>query len=107
MPGGNFNMLDPTVQEDIRRKPHEYVATEGKHGMYREKPYVHQEYPKMMGKYERPTFEQFTKSNGVVLPGDVALVNFQAALTDWNRAMAATVVHNKSQEREWLANNAK
>lgn len=102
-----FNMDDPAVQEAIRRKPHEYVATEGKHGMYREKPYIHQEYPKMLGKWPKPEYKDFREQNGVILPGDLALANYQAAMVEWDRAMASSIVRSKSEEREWLANNAK
>jgi hypothetical protein len=103
----NENLLDPVEQEKIRRLPHEYVEVVGKHGMYREKPYVYQEYPKMMGKYPRPEYKKFAKVDGVEIPPDAALNNFQAAMTEWDAAMSASVVHSKTEEREWLANNGK
>lgn len=94
-----MNMEDPKVQEDIRRKPHEYVATEGRHGMYREKPYVHQDYPKMMLKAEAPKFKDFKGK-----PDAQAL--FDAALKEWDQAMTASIVHNKAQEAAWLREHA-
>lgn len=101
----NENLLDPVEQEKIRRKPHEYVPTEGKHGMYREKPYVHQEYPKMLGKYPRPEYKDFAKVNGVAIPPDAAVSSFQAAMTEWDAAMSASVVNNKAEEQQWLRQN--
>lgn len=45
---GQMNMEDPTLQEKIRRGSHEYVPGDGRHGTYKPKAYVHQEYPKFM-----------------------------------------------------------
>lgn len=107
MPGGNYNLEDPVQQETIRRGSHEYVPTEGKHGMYRPKPYHHQEYPKMLGKYPRPEYKDFREVNGVLLPADLAIANFQNAMVEWDRLMTSSIVHNKTEEREWLGANAK
>jgi hypothetical protein len=104
--GGNFNMEDPAKQEQIRRGSHEYVPTAGNHGRYLPKPYKHQEYPKMMGKWPRPELKQFQVVNGVAIPGDVALANFQAAMTEWDRAMSASTVNSKAEETQWLRENA-
>jgi hypothetical protein len=106
MATGNFNMDDPSKQEAIRRGSHEYIATAGKHGTYVPKPYRHQEYPKMMGKWPKPEYKQFVKVNDVAIPGDIALKNFQDAMTDWDRAMSASVVNSKAEETQWLKENA-
>jgi len=103
--GGNFNMDDPAKQEQIRRGSHEYVPTAGKHGSYIPKPYKHQEYPKMLGKYPQPKQADFLTVNGVAVPGDIALANFQNAMTEWDRAMTASVVNNKAEEQQWLKEN--
>jgi hypothetical protein len=114
----NFNMEDPTVQEKIRRGPHQYIPTMGKHGSYvptdpsknragNVAPYV--EYPKMMltaDRFPKPEFKDFLRtSGGVEVPKDLALSNFQQALKDWDDALMRSVVHNKEQEREWLKAN--
>lgn len=101
----NFNMDDPAKQEAIRRGPHEYIPTAGKHGTYVSKPYKHQEYPKMMGKWPHPEFKDFKKQNGIDIPNDIALQQFQTAVTDWDRAMAASVVNSKAEEAQWLKEN--
>lgn len=101
----NFNMEDPAKQEAVRRGPHEYVPTAGKHGSYVAKPYKHQEYPKMMGKWPRPEFKQFKSQNGVEIPPDVALRNFENATVEWNRLMEASVVHSRAEEQQWLKEN--
>jgi len=106
MPGPNMNMDDPSVQEQIRRGSHEYIAAEGKHGMYKPRAYVHQEFPKMLGKWPRPEYKDFTKVNGVIVPGDIALQNFQAAMAEWDMAMSGSIVYNKAEERAWLAEHA-
>lgn len=106
MATSNFNMEDPQKQEAIRRGSHEYIATAGKHGTYVPKPYKHQEYPKMLGKYARPEFKHFQTVNGVTIPGDLALSNFQNAMTEWDRAMSASVVNNRAEEQAWLKENA-
>lgn len=103
---GNFNMDDPSKQETIRRAHHEYVPTAGKHGSYVPKPYKHQEYPKMMGKWPKPEQKDFLKVNGVAIPGDLALQNYQAAMTEWDRTMSNSIVHNKAEEVQWLKENA-
>jgi hypothetical protein len=99
------NMDDPAVQEQIRRGPHEYKPTVGKHGQYVAVPYKHQEYPKMMAKFPRPEYAQFTKQNGVEVSSDIATQRFQAALTEWDRAMTASTVNNKTEELAWLKQN--
>lgn len=101
----NWNVDDPAVQEQIRRGSHEYVPTEGKHGMYRPKPYKHQEYPKMMGNLPRPEFKDFIRQNGVDVSRDLATANFQAAMVEWDRVMSASIVHSKAEELSWLKQN--
>lgn len=105
MAASNFNMEDPAKQEAIRRSSHEYVPTAGKHGTYVPKPYKHQEYPKMMGKWPKPEFKAFQMVNGVQIPGDLALANFQNAMTEWDRAMTASTVNNRAEEAQWLKDN--
>lgn len=105
MASGNFNMEDPAKQEAIRRGPHEYVSGEGKHGTYKPKAYRHQEYPKMLGKYPRPLLADFKQVNGVAIPGDLALQNFQRALLEWDQAMTASIVNSKAEEVAWLKEN--
>ena len=106
MATSNFNMEDPAKQEQIRRGSHEYIPTAGRHGTYMPKPYKHQEYPKMMGKWPRPEFKNFQNVNGVQIPNDIALQNFQIAVQDWDRAMTATTVNNRAEEAAWLKDNA-
>lgn len=105
MATGNFNMEDPTKQEAVRRGHHEYVPTAGKHGSYVPKQYKHQEYPKMLGKWDQPKLASFTAQNGVSIPQDIALQNFQAAMTEWDRAMTNSIVNNKTEEAQWLKEN--
>ena len=102
----NMNMDDPAKQEAIRRGHHRYEPTAGKHGSYVPTQYKHQEYPKMMGKWPQPKFADFQKVNGVAIPNDIALANFQAAMVDWDRAMTASTVNNPAEERQWLKENA-
>jgi len=98
----NMNMDDPAKQEQIRRGHHDYVPTAGKHGAYIPKPYKHQEYPKMMGKAPQPQMKEFLRVNGVEIPRDIALANFQAAMQEWDRYMSSTVVHSKAEETQWF-----
>ena len=113
MATSNFNMEDPAVQEKIRRGPHEYIPTAGKHGMYKaigERPGMpgvspYKAYPKMMGRFPKPEQKDFLKVNGVAIPGDIALQNFQAAMVEWDRAMLATVVNSQAEEQDWLKKN--
>ena len=105
MSSGNFNMEDPSKQEQIRRGSHRYVPTMGKHGAYVPEPYRHQEYPKMMLKLPQPQLKQFQVVKGVAIPGDIALANFQAAMADWDRQMTASIVENAEQEQAWLKEN--
>ena len=91
----NMNMEDPAKQEAIRRGHHEYIPTAGKHGSYVPRPYKHQEYPKMMGKWPRPEFKEFKgKPNAQEL--------YQVALQEWDAAMTASTVNNKAEETAWL-----
>lgn len=105
MATGNFNMEDPGKQEAIRRGPHEYIPTAGKHGTYVPKQYRHQEYPKMMGKWPKPELKDFLKVNGVSMPQDVAAANYQAAMTEWDQLMSASIVNSKAEESAWLKEN--
>lgn len=100
-------MEDPAKQESIRRGHHEYIPTAGKHGAYAPKVYKHQEYPKMLGKFAKPEQKDFLVSaGGVSIPQDLALQNYNVALSDWDRAMSNSVVNNATEERDWLKKNA-
>lgn len=101
----NFNMDDPAKQESIRRGHHEYIPTAGKHGSYVPKQYKHQEYPKMMGKWPKPEQKEFYKVNGVAIPGDIALANYQSAMAEWDRLMNSSIVNSKAEEQQWLKEN--
>ena len=87
MQGPNFNMEDPAKQEAIRRKSHAYVPTEGVHGRYVEKPYLHQEYPKVMDSSPAPQRKQFASE-----------AEFETAFREWDNRVAASTVHSKSEE---------
>lgn len=95
----NRNMEDPAVQESIRRQPHEYVPSEGRHGLYKPKPYVHQEYPKMMFNGKRPTLKDFQGQQN-------AQELYEAAIKGWDSACTASIVHNKAQESAWIKEHA-
>jgi len=90
--GGNFNLLDPKVQEDIRRRPHEYVSGEGRHGFYKDKPYIHQEYPKVMDHTPAPLRKGFKSEP-----------EFEQARQEWEQGQSASIVRNKEDEKRWLA----
>lgn len=105
MATSNFNMDDPSKQEAIRRGHHEYNATAGKHGTYVPKVYKFQEYPKMMGKWPKPEHKNFMTVNGIAIPSDAALTNFQNAMTEWTRSMDSSIVHSRAEEQQWLKEN--
>lgn len=92
-----MNMDDPAKQEAVRRGHHEYIPTAGKHGSYVQRQYdrAKNEYPKMMGKFPRPTMAAFKGK-----PDADAL--FQSALSEWDRAMTASVVNSRAEEQAWL-----
>lgn len=102
----NMNIDDPARQEQIRRGYHEYVPSAGKHGVYVPKAYKHQEYPKMLGKWPKPEQKDFLKVNGVSIPSDLALANWQTAVAEWDRAMTASVVNSRAEETAWLKENS-
>lgn len=104
---GNFNMEDPTKLEAIRRGTHEYIPTAGKHGSYVPRQYDRSknEYPKMMGKQPKPEQKDFLKVNGVSIPGDIALQNYQTAMAEWDRYMTSTIVNGPAEEKQWLREN--
>lgn len=105
MATGNFNMDDPSKQESIRRGHHEYIPTAGKHGTYVPKQYKHQEYPKMLGTWPKPEFNDFREHNGVAIPNELAQQRFAAAMTDWDQLMTSSVVNGKAEETQWLKEN--
>jgi len=95
----DYNLQDPAKIEAIRRKPHEYVVGEGRHGQYVEKPYIHQEYPKIMDKTPVPTMKDFKgKPDAQIL--------FDSAMKEWDRVQRESTVHNKSQEAAWIEEHA-
>jgi hypothetical protein len=102
---GNYNMDDPAKQEQIRRGPHEYIPSAGKHGTYVARPFKQQEYPKMMGKWPRPQLKDFLRQNGVEIPQDVAAQQLQAAIVEWDQRLCASIVHSKAEEVQWLKEN--
>jgi hypothetical protein len=103
----NMNMDDPSRQEQVRRGHHEYIATAGKHGSYVPRQYDRSknEYPKMMGTWPKPEYKDFRKQNGVEIPGDLALQQYQLAMQEWDRLMTNSIVNSKSEETQWLKEN--
>lgn len=104
----NMNMEDPSVQEKVRRGHHDYIPTAGKHGAYVPTQYdrTKNEYPKMMGTDPQPQLKDFQKVKGVAIPGDIALANWQNAVTEWDRYMSSSIVHNAEEEAQWKRENA-
>jgi hypothetical protein len=103
----NMNMDDPSRQEQVRRGHHEYIATAGKHGSYVPRQYDRSknEYPKMMGTWPKPEYKDCRKQNGVEIPGDLALQQYQLAMQEWDRLMTNSIVNSKSEETQWLKEN--
>jgi hypothetical protein len=103
----NMNMDDPSRQEQVRRGHHEYIATAGKHGSYVPRQYDRSknEYPKMMGTWPKPEYKDFRKQNGVEIPGDLALQQYQLAMQEWDRLMTNSIVNSKAEETLWLKEN--
>lgn len=98
---GNMNMDDPAKQEAIRRGPHQYVANVGKHGVYVHQPYdrAKNEYPKMMATFPKPQPADFKGK-----PESERL--YEEALREWDRAMTGSIVNSKSEELQWMKQNA-
>lgn len=92
---GNMNIDDPAKQEQIRRGPHRYEPTEGKHGAYVPMPYVHSDYPKQMATIPAPQFAQFKGQPN-------AQERFDLALREWDTACSASIVKNRAEEQAWL-----
>lgn len=95
----DFNIQDPAKVEAIRRKPHKYVVGEGRHGVYVEAPYTHQEYPKIMDKTPVPTMKDFKGKP------DAQLL-FDNAMREWDALKRESTVYNKSQEAAWIEEHA-
>jgi hypothetical protein len=95
----NFNQEDPAKQEAIRRKSHEYVEGGGRHGVYKEKPYIHQEYPKVMDKTPAPKRVDFKGKEQI----DLLLEN---ATREWDELQKASIVNNAAEEERWLEEHA-
>jgi len=93
-------------QERIRRGSHEWKPLGSDNdGVYVERPYVFQEYPKMLGSWPKPEFKQFLKVNGVEVPGQLAHERYEAAVKEWDEAMRGSVVTSAAQEAEWRRRN--
>lgn len=92
----NFNVLDASEQEKIRRVPHVYKTGEGRHGVYEKLPqgYLHQEYPKFMDTTPPPNRKAFKTD-----------AEFEAARADWTDVVNRSIVHNKAEEAEWRKEN--
>lgn len=90
-------MEDGKEQEKIRRGPHEYLPIDGnRRGVYKEKPYTYQEYPKVMSTIPAPKLADFKgKANAEIL--------YDNALHEWDAEVVKNTVHNKTQEDAWLA----
>jgi hypothetical protein len=103
----NDLLQQASEQQRIRRGQHEWKSTgpDDQHGIYVEKPYVYQEYPKMMGKWPRPEYKQFLRSNGVEVPADKAHERYEAAVREWSEAMSGSVVNSAAEEQAWLRKN--
>lgn len=95
----DFNVQDPAKLEKIRSGSHAYVQGEGRHGTYVERPYLHQEYPKIMDKTPIPTIRDFKGKQ------DAALL-LDNAMKDWEEVQRDSTVHNKSQEADWIKQHA-
>src|SRR5713226_2870649 len=91
----SFNLPDPTEQEKIRRGPHEYVAEAGVHGRYIKKPYVRQEYPKVLDKTPYPQLKDFKdKADAEIL--------LEFARKRWDERQIHSIVANAEEEARWL-----
>lgn len=90
----NFNMDDPSKQEQVRRGSHEYIPGEGKHGVYVPRDYLHREYPKVMDRTPAPQRKQFKSDQELEL-----------ARQEWDAACRASIVNSKAEEEAWLAAN--
>jgi len=111
---GNFNIDDPAKQEKIRREPHEYIPTAGRHGAYRPKPYDREanEFPKMAAslakdskgrpKYPRPELKDFLTQRGVSIPLEAAQTQHEQAVKAWDDFCTRSICANQSQVDEWL-----
>jgi|SRR5712664_1561010 len=91
------NIEDPAKQEKIRRGPHQFVhdPSKGQFGIYVEKPYHHQEYPKVMDKTPCPQLKDFKGKPDA----DILLDN---ARKEWDTLQTQSIVHNKAEEEKWL-----
>jgi hypothetical protein len=96
----NMNMDDASKQEKIRRGPHAYVTGEGRHGTYVERPYLHQEYPKVMDKTPAPQLKDFKGKP------DADLL-FENARKEWDDLQTASIVTSKAEEEAWIARHGR
>lgn len=95
----SYNLPDPTEQERVRRGSHEYRSDGGVHGRYMPKPYVHQEYPKIMDKTPFPQLKDFAGKHD-------AEILLEHARKMWDTKQMASQVNNVREEKEWLAAHA-
>lgn len=118
MSTGNFNGLDPIQAEKIRRGTHIFAPDPVRGGMntYQPAVYKHQEYPKMMIRRPRPEFKSFKKAliaqqtdndlQALLLGQKLDMQSlFDAACQEWDEESRLSIVHNKEEEEQWLAEN--
>jgi hypothetical protein len=103
----NDLLVQATEQEKIRRGSHEWkpIAGSDNGGVYVERPYVYQEYPKMLGTWPKPELKQFLKVNGVEVPGQFAHERYEAAVKEWDEKMRQSIVTSAAAEAEWRRKN--
>jgi hypothetical protein len=86
---------DALQQERIRKGPHEYVQGGDGKMIYRAKPALHQEYPKIMDRAPAPRFSDFKgKPDATVL--------LEQAMKDWDAQKMQSIVHSRAEEDRWL-----
>lgn len=95
----SFNLPDPTEQEKIRRGSHEYKADGGVHGRYVKTTYIRQEYPKVMDKTPYPQLKDFLGK----IDAEILL---EHARKQWDTRQTASIVNNKAEEENWIAEHA-
>lgn len=92
----DMNLQDPAKVERIRRGSHAYIQGEGRHGIYVERPYIHQSYPKVMDKTPAPQRKDFKGKP------DADLL-FENARKEWDDLQTSSIVTSKAEEETWIA----
>lgn len=95
----SYNLPDPADQEKIRRGSHEYRSDGGVHGRYMPKPYIRQEYPKVMDKTPYPQLKDFAGKHD-------AEILLEHARKMWDTRQTASIVIDEAGEKDWLAAHA-